>query len=94
MDAADDRDSSKHLYALLLDLKPLLIVSDNDNDEMERLKPVLRYIKEHLDQPMSLKELADVAVVSPQYLCRLFQKALHVRPVFMLTKNGLIVANS
>lgn len=79
LDADGDRDSSKHLYALLLDLKPLLIAGGSDNDEMERLKPVLRYITEHLDQPLSLKELADVAVVSPQYLCRLFQKALHVR---------------
>jgi AraC family transcriptional regulator, arabinose operon regulatory protein len=89
MDAVDERDSSKHLYALLLDLKPLLIVSDNDNDEMERLKPVLRYIKEHLDQPLSLKELADVAVVSPQYLCRLFQKALRVRPVFYVNQERI-----
>lgn len=89
MDAAEDRDSSKHLYALLLDLKPLLIVSDNDNDEMERLKPVLRYITEHLDRPLSLKELANVAVVSPQYLCRLFQKALHVRPVFYINQERI-----
>ncbi len=89
LDADDERNSSKHLYALLLDLKPLLIVSDNDNDEMERLKPVLRYIAEYLDQPLSLKELADVAVVSPQYLCRLFQKALHVRPVFYVNQERI-----
>ncbi len=89
LDADGDRDSSKHLYALLLDLKPLLIAGGSDNDEMERLKPVLRYITEHLDQPLSLKELADVAVVSPQYLCRLFQKALHVRPVFYVNQERI-----
>lgn len=89
LDADGDRDSSKHLYALLLDLKPLLIAAGNDNDEMERLKPVLRYITEHLAQPLSLKELADVAVVSPQYLCRLFQKALHVRPVFYVNQERI-----
>ncbi|MBB6024817.1 AraC-like DNA-binding protein [Paenibacillus sp. JGP012] len=89
LDADGDRDSSKHLYALLLDLKPLLIAAGSDNDEMERLKPVLRYITEHLDQPLSLKELAEVAVVSPQYLCRLFQKALHVRPVFYVNQERI-----
>lgn len=89
LDADGDRDSSKHLYALLLDLKPLLVAGGSDNDEMERLKPVLRYITEHLDQPLSLKELADVAVVSPQYLCRLFQKALHVRPVFYVNQERI-----
>lgn len=89
-DYADyDVECSKQLYALLLDLKPLLIVSANYNDELERLKPVLRYIAEHLDRSLSLKELAAVAVVSPQYLCRLFQKALHTRPVFYVNQERI-----
>ncbi len=84
-----DIQCSKQLYALLLDLKPLLIVPANHKDELERLKPVLRYIAEHLDQSLSLKELADVAVVSPQYLCRLFQKALHTRPLFYVNQERI-----
>ncbi|WP_433583182.1 AraC family ligand binding domain-containing protein [Paenibacillus amylolyticus] len=89
-DYADyDVECSKQLYALLLDLKPLLIASANYNDELERLKPVLRYIAEHLDRSLSLKELADVAVVSPQYLCRLFQRALHTRPVFYVNQERI-----
>lgn len=74
-DYADyDVECSKQLYALLLDLKPLLIESANYNDELERLKPVLRYIAEHLDRSLSLKELADVAVVSPNICAGCFRR--------------------
>ncbi|WP_128100730.1 MULTISPECIES: AraC family transcriptional regulator [Paenibacillus] len=82
-------ECSKWLYALLLDLKSMLIAPANQNDELQRLKPVLRYIAEHLDQSLSLAELAEVAVVSPQYLCRLFQRALSTRPLFYVNQQRI-----
>lgn len=44
----DDLECSKLLYALLLDLKRKLLPSSNEEDEMERIKPVLRHIELHL----------------------------------------------
>ncbi|WP_342440177.1 AraC family transcriptional regulator [Paenibacillus sp. FSL L8-0436] len=85
----DDLECSKLLYALLLDLKRKLLPSSNEEDEMERIKPVLRHIELHLHRPLQLKELAEVAAVSPQYLCRLFQHTVHERPVTYINKQRI-----
>ncbi|WP_410772146.1 AraC family ligand binding domain-containing protein [Fontibacillus sp. BL9] len=86
-DAADfEVECSKQLYSLLLDLKKLLIEPTGRNEELERMKPVLRYIAQHLHRPLPLAELAEVASVSPQYLCRLFQKTMKMRPLYYVNQ--------
>ncbi|OMD69133.1 AraC family transcriptional regulator [Paenibacillus odorifer] len=80
---------SKHLYALLLDLKRKLVSPLNEAHELERIKPVLRYIESNLHRTLPLKELAEIISVSPQYLCRLFQKTIHDRPVTYINKQRI-----
>lgn len=80
---------SKLLYALLLDMKLNLVSPLNEDFEMERIKSVLQHIERNLHRALPLKELAEVASVSPQYLCRLFQKTLHDRPVTYINKQRI-----
>ncbi|MEC0090132.1 AraC family transcriptional regulator [Paenibacillus macquariensis] len=80
---------SKLLYALLLDMKLNLVSPLNEDFEMERIKSVLQHIERNLHRALPLKELAEVASVSPQYLCRLFQRTLHDRPVTYINKQRI-----
>ncbi len=84
-----DAERSKLLYALLLDLSEQLIVPSGSDADMARIRPVLRYMNQHLNESMSLQELADVAGVSPQYLCRLFHKSLKIRPMSYLNQERI-----
>jgi len=85
---ADNKRSSL-LYALLLDLKRQLLTPSNRDHEMERLRPVLRYIEHNLHGTLTLSELAEVAAVSPQYLCRLFQKTMNMRPMVYINQERI-----
>ncbi len=82
-------ERSKLLYTLLLDLKRNLLPTSKEDDELERIQPVLHYIELNLHRALPLKELAEVASVSPQYLCRLFQRTLHDRPVTYINKQRI-----
>lgn len=53
----------------------------NRDHDMERIKPVLQHIDRNLHEALQLKDLAEVISVSPQYLCRLFQNTLQLRPI-------------
>ena len=85
-DLQDNLERSKLLYGLLLDLKRSLLPASNEDKELERMKPVLQYIELHLHRPLLLEELAGVAEVSQQYLCRLFQRTVRERPVAYINK--------
>lgn len=82
-------ERSKLMYALLLDLKAQLSAPADGQDELERIKPVLQHIEQNLHRTLSLKELAEVVSISPQYLCRLFQRTLHERPVTYINKQRI-----
>ncbi|RCX16427.1 AraC-like protein [Fontibacillus phaseoli] len=82
-------ECSKQLYSLFLDLKKLLIEPAGRNEDLERMKPVLRYIAQHLHRPLPLAELAEIASVSPQYLCRLFQKTMKMRPLYYVNQERI-----
>lgn len=74
-------EHSKLLYALLVDLKRTLQLPLNRDHDMERIKPVLQHIDRNLHEALQLKDLAEVISVSPQYLCRLFQNTMQLRPI-------------
>lgn len=88
-DLETNLERSKQLYALLLDLKSNLVSPLNEALELERINPVLRHIERNLHRSLPLKELAEVIAVSPQYLCRLFQKTIHDRPVTYINKQRI-----
>jgi len=76
-----NRERSKQLYGLLIDLKHLLVSPFHADMDIDRLKPVLYYIEHRLHDPLSLNDLAGIIDVSPQYLCRVFQQTLRMRPI-------------
>ncbi|MNJ51399.1 Arabinose operon regulatory protein [compost metagenome] len=80
---------SKLLYALLLDLKRVLQLPLNQDHDMERIKPVLQYVDGNLHRALQLSDLADVISVSPQYLCRLFQNTLQLRPMVYVNQQRI-----
>lgn len=82
-------ERSKLLYALLLDLKSSLVSPLKEAHELERIKPVLQHIESNLHRTLPLKELAEVISVSPQYLCRLFQRTIHDRPMNYINKQRI-----
>ncbi|MBW4080684.1 AraC family transcriptional regulator [Paenibacillus sp. S150] len=82
-------ERSKLMYALMLELKLQLSAPAGGQDELERMKPVLQHIEHNLHRPLTLKELAETASISPQYLCRLFQRTLHERPVAYINKQRI-----
>ncbi|MNJ35239.1 Arabinose operon regulatory protein [compost metagenome] len=82
-------EHSKLLYALLLDLKRVLQLPISQDQDMERIKPVLQYVEGNLHQPLQLKDLAEVIPVSPQYLCRLFQNTLQLRPMVYVNQQRI-----
>ena len=49
--------------------------------EIERLLPVLRYVEANLDKPLSVRELAGQAYLSPSRFHRVFLRALGVAPM-------------
>ncbi len=48
------------------------------NRDLEKLFPVLNYIKENYNRPIPLSEIADVAMLQSKYFCRFFKKCMGV----------------
>lgn len=46
--------------------------------KLERLIPVLSYVREHYKEPISIAEAADIAGLQPQYFCRFFKQRMGV----------------
>lgn len=43
---------------------------------LERLKPILNYINNNYNQPISLEEISQVAMLDSKYFCRFFKKCM------------------
>lgn len=41
---------------------------------LERLRPVISYVQEHYQEPISIAEIADIAAFQPEYFCRFFKQ--------------------
>jgi AraC family transcriptional regulator of arabinose operon len=77
---------SAKLYCLLIDLRTLVreIGEKSGEYKMKRLKPVLEYIETNYNSNPTIDELSAIIGVSPQYLCKLFNKVLNTRPIIYL----------
>lgn len=53
------------------------------------LSAAVAFIDARFDRPLSLDEIAGQAGVSPQYLCRLFHRRLHMRPFEYLARRRI-----
>ncbi len=88
-DSRIEFERSKLMYNLLLDLRQELIVPTGEALDEERIRPALRYIHRNLHREMSLKNIASAAKMSPQYLCRLFQKTMSMRPMVYVNQERI-----
>lgn len=43
---------------------------------LEKLKPILNYINENYNKPISLEEISSIAMFEPKYFCRFFKKCM------------------
>jgi len=69
------------IYSLLTDIMQYASVNPNDSvsNQYSRLEPLFDYIEQNYSKPLTLKDLADVAGVTPQHLCTLFKKITNTR---------------
>ncbi|MWV43963.1 helix-turn-helix domain-containing protein [Paenibacillus sp. HJL G12] len=90
-DSFTGAECSKWLYSFLLDL-PRHIYPNQHTQHFERLQPVVRYIRQHCHLPLTIQLLAEQAHVTPQYLCMLFQKAFHMRPMEYVNRERIYIS--
>lgn len=58
---------------------------------LEKLKPILEYIAENYNRPISLEEIAGIAMFEPKYFCRFFKK--YMGTTVALQKNKKQIEN-
>lgn len=46
-----------------------------ESRQIARLKDVLRYVAKNYQEPIALKEAADIASLNQDYFCRMFKNA-------------------
>lgn len=70
-------------YQFLLDMNDSIIDCRAGNEEQnaERLNKVIRYLEKNYTKDILLEDMAKLAEITPQYLCRLFQSTLRMRPM-------------
>ncbi len=63
-------------YQILLDILSLTTKNESSSIDIDfhKLEPVINYINENYHHPLSLEELANIAGITPQYLCNAFKK--------------------
>ena len=83
--------NSALLYNFLVELNKLVTcpASTKENHRMDQLKPIMDYIDQNYATGITLKELAKIADLSPQYICRIFKECLNMRPFEHLTKKRI-----
>ena len=74
-------ETSLILYETLLALKVALEPKTRDSQPRHaKLRPVLQYIRANFAQNIVIDELSNLIGVTPQYLCKMFQQSLRMRP--------------
>ena len=63
--------------------------TDDPGDDIRRWKKLLYYIEEHYPERITLEMLADVAGLSPKYLCRAFARLTGKTPLAYLNEYRL-----
>lgn len=83
--------NSALLYTFLVELNKLVTcpASSRENHRMDQLTPIIEYIDQNYATNITLKELAKIANLSPQYICRIFKECLNMRPFEHLTKKRI-----
>ncbi len=74
-------ETSLLLYETLLALKVALEPKTRDSQPRHaKLRPVLQYIRANFAHNIVIEDLSKLIGVTPQYLCKMFQQSLRMRP--------------
>jgi YesN/AraC family two-component response regulator len=81
-------DSSALLYSLIIEQKNSLqsTLTSKTVSPLDKLQPVIQYMRYHLDEDLSLDHLAKTIDVTTYYLCKLFKNAFNLTPITYLTR--------
>jgi AraC family transcriptional regulator of arabinose operon len=80
--------SSSLLYTLLIEIRNNIRNNSNniENIQLKKLQPIIDFLEENYSREISIEEMSIIISSSPQYLCRLFNKNLKIRPFAYLNK--------
>ncbi len=86
-----DFSCSGYMYAYIIEFHRRIDTKENKqrSDRFRLLGPVLDYIDKNFSSDFPLTELADIAGVTPQHLCRVFRETMNMRPNEYLTQRRL-----
>lgn len=71
---------NRHLVCALTEFLTNNSTADSQRSDARDFEDVFSYIAQHLDQPISLQDLADQAALSPYYFCRVFREETGFTP--------------
>ena len=89
--AYGDYSCSGYVYAYIIEFHRLIDTKENRlrNERFRLLSPVLNYIDRNFSTDFPLTDLARIAGVTPQHLCRVFREMMSMRPNEYLTQRRL-----
>lgn len=73
-----------HLYGIIIKNGVYSKITDTEKQtsiSVTKLKNVLEFIRNNYSNKITLKDMADIAKVSPKYLCSMFKERTHKSPV-------------
>lgn len=83
--------NSSLLYSFLVELNRVVTCPSGtkENHRMEQLQPIIDYIDKNYSLNITLKDLARIVDLSPQYICRIFKECMNMRPFEHLAKKRI-----
>ena len=69
---------NEFLYILYTSYSHIDANMKKESRQIERLKDVLKYVAKNYQEPIALKEVADIASLNQEYFCRMFKKCMGV----------------
>lgn len=83
--------ASHMLYKFLLEFKNCIgdEALKTRHGKYQQLQPLLQFIEDSYNKVITLSDMAEIAGVTPQHLCRLFREALNMRPFEYITRYRL-----
>ena len=69
---------NEFLYILYTSYSHIDANMEKESRQIERLKDVLKYVAKNYQEPIALKEVADIASLNQEYFCRMFKKCMGV----------------
>lgn len=92
--ASNMLEASGILYSFLTSMINLIEpeVSENSIPMSAKLDTIIEYIKDNYQNEISLDELADLAGISPSYLCRLFKQVYKMSPFTYILRSRINAA--